>query len=94
MLQYFLERPYLILIMLAMVVLTLFVCVKAGQASSKRSKANENLMKKLKEENELRGEFAILTPSLAKNAVPTRLFTTIYLQINERTFVRSVYINS
>ncbi len=84
MIQYFLERPYLIFILLATVVLTLFVCIKAGQASSKRSKANENLIKKLKEENELRGEFAILTPSLAKNAVPTRLFKGVALNLQKR----------
>ncbi len=84
MIQYFLERPYLIFILLATVVLTLFVCIKAGQASSKRSKANENLMKKLKEENELRGEFAILTPSLAKKAVPTRLFKGVALNLQKR----------
>ncbi len=84
MLQYFFERPYLIVILLAMVVLTLFVCVKAGQASSRRSKANENLIKKLKEENELRNEFAILTPSLAKNAQPGRLFKGVALNLQKR----------
>ncbi|MBQ8015608.1 MAG: hypothetical protein IJ264_05420 [Clostridia bacterium] len=84
MLQYFLERPYLILIMLAMVVLTLFVCVKAGQASSKRSKVNEKLIKKLKEENEIRNEFAILTSSLAQSAQPERLFKGVALNLQKR----------
>lgn len=84
MLQYFLERPYLILIMLAMVVLTLFVCVKAGQASSKRSKVNEKLIKKLKEENEIRNEFAILTSSLAQSAQLERLFKGVALNLQKR----------
>ena len=65
MIQYFLERPYLIAIMVAVILLTLFVCVKAGQASAKRSKANEEIIKKLKEENALRNEFAVLTEKLA-----------------------------
>ncbi len=84
MIQYFLERPYLILIMLAMIALTLFVCIKAGQASSKRSRINEELIKKLKEENGLRSEFAILTPSLAKNAQPERLFKGVALNLQKR----------
>ena len=48
MVAYFLERPYLIAIMVAVILLTLFVCVKAGQASAKRSKANEEIIKKYK----------------------------------------------
>ena len=46
MIQYFLERPYLIAILAAVILLTLFVCVKAGQASARRSKTNEAIIKK------------------------------------------------
>ena len=53
MIAYFLERPYLIAILIALVILTLFVCVKAGQASARRGRANEAIIKKLKEENEI-----------------------------------------
>lgn len=84
MIQYFLERPYLILIMLAVILLTLFVCVKAGQASAKRSKANEAIIKKLKEENELRREFAVLTEKAAANADEARLFKGIALNLQKR----------
>lgn len=84
MIQYFLERPYLIFIMLAVILLTLFVCVKAGQASAKRSKANEAIIKKLKEENELRHEFAVLTEKTVANADEARLFKGVALNLQKK----------
>lgn len=84
MIQYFLERPYLILIMAAVILLTLFVCVKAGQASSKRAKANEAIIKKLKEENELRNEFSVLTEKLAENSDAARLFRGVALNLQKK----------
>lgn len=84
MIAYFLERPYLIAILAALVVLTLFVCVKAGQASARRGKANEALLKKLKEENELRNEFAVLTETLVKNADSARLFKGVALNLQKK----------
>ncbi len=84
MIQYFLERPYLILILIAIFALTVFVCIKAGQASAKRSHVNQALMKKLKEENELRNEFAILTASLAEKAQADRLFKGVALNLQKR----------
>lgn len=84
MFDFVLERPYLIVIMAAFILLTLFVCVKAGQASAKRSKANEALIKKLKEENMLRSEFAALTPELAQKAQPDRLFKGVALNLQKR----------
>lgn len=84
MIQYFLERPYLIAIMAAVILLTLFVCVKAGQASAKRSKANEALMKKFKEENELRNEFSVLTEKSAQSADSLRLFKGVALNLQKK----------
>lgn len=84
MLNYFLERPYLIAILAALVVLTLFVCVKAGQASAKRGKANEAIMKKLKEENELRNEFALLTEAKIKGSDSVRLFKGVSLNLQKK----------
>ena len=84
MIQYFLERPYLILLMAALVVLTLFVCVKAGQASSRRSKEVEKIMKKLKEENLLRNEFAALSDSLIASSDPARLFKGVALNLQKK----------
>ncbi len=84
MIQYFLERPYLIVIMIAVILLTLFVCVKAGQASAKRSKINEALIKKLKEENELRNEFALLTEKTVADADELRLFRGVALNLQKK----------
>lgn len=84
MLNYFLERPYLIAILAALVVLTFFVCVKAGQASAKRGKANEAIMKKLKEENELRNEFALLTETKIKSSDSVRLFKGVSLNLQKK----------
>ncbi len=84
MIAYFIERPYLIAIMAALVALTLFVCVKAGQASARRGKANEALIKKLKEENELRNEFAVLTETLVKKADSVRLFKGVALNLQKK----------
>lgn len=84
MIAYFLERPYLIVILIALVILTLFVCVKTGQASARRGRANEAIIKKLKEENELRNEFSILTESKIKNADSARLFKGVALNLQKK----------
>ncbi|MGN0543826.1 MAG: hypothetical protein ACI4JG_10305 [Acutalibacteraceae bacterium] len=84
MIEYFSERPYLILIMAAVIVLTVFVCIKAGKASAARSRENEAIMKKLKEENELRNEFAVLTQRTVSEAQPERLFRGVALNLQKR----------
>ncbi len=84
MIAYFLERPYLIIIFVALIILTLFVCLKAGQASSRRHAELEKNMKKMKEEKELRNEFAVLTPSIAHSADPERLFKGTALNLQKR----------
>lgn len=84
MISYFLERPYLIAIMAVLVVLTLFVCIKAGQASARRGKANEAIIKKIKEENELRNEFALLTETKIKNSDSVRLFKGVALNLQKK----------
>lgn len=84
MIAYFLERPYLILIFIALIALTLWVCLKAGQASARHRAQTEKTMKKLKEENELKNEFAILTPDLAASADPARLFKGVALNLYKR----------
>ena len=84
MIAYFLDRPYLIVILVALVILTIFVCFKAGQASAKRGKANEALLKKLKEENELRNEFSLLTESLVERSEPSRLFKGVSLNLQKK----------
>lgn len=84
MIAYFLERPYLIAILAVLIVITLFVCVKAGQASARRGKSNEAILKKLKEENELRNEFSLLTESLIKKSEPSRLFKGVALNLQKK----------
>lgn len=84
MIQYFLERPYLIAIMAAVILLTLFVCIKAGQASARRSKMNEALIRKFKEENELRNEFTVLTEKTVEAADSGRLFKGVALNLQKR----------
>ena len=70
--------------MAALILLTVFVCFKAAQASSKRYAANEKTMKKIKEENELRNEFAILTETLVSSADPERLFKGVALNLQKK----------
>ncbi len=82
--SYLLERPYWFAVFAALILLTLFVCIKAGQASSKRYKANEAIMKKLKEENILRNEFAVLTDSLIEKSEPAKLFKGVALNLQKR----------
>lgn len=84
MIAYFLERPYLILIFIALIVLTLWVCLKAGQASARHRAETEKTMKKLKEENELKNEFAVLSPEIAESADPARLFKGVALNLYKR----------
>ncbi len=81
---YMLENPYWFAILGVLIVITIFVCIKAGAASSKRYKANEAIIKKLKEENLLRNEFAVLTPSLVGSADPAKLFRGVALNLQKR----------
>ena len=84
MFQYFIDHPVWIAVLVAVTLLTVFVCIKAAQASSKRYAANEKTMKKIKEENELRNEFAILTESLASSAEPEKLFRGVALNLQKK----------
>ncbi len=81
---YMLENPYWFAILGVLIVITIFVCIKAGAASSKRYKANEAIIKKLKEENLLRNEFSVLTQSLIENADPARLFKGVALNLQKK----------
>ncbi len=81
---YMLENPYWLVILAVLIIITIFVCIKAGAASSKRYKANEAIMKKLKEENLLRNEFSVLTQSLIESAEPARLFKGVALNLQKK----------
>lgn len=84
MLDYLTQRPYLIAILAALAVFTLWVCYKAGKASARTHRRNEELMKKLDEENRLRNEFAILTKKLIADSEPERLVKGIGLNLYKR----------
>ena len=81
---YMLENPYWFAILGVLIVITVFVCIKAGAASSRRYKTNEAIIKKLKEENLLRNEFSVLTQSLIENAEPARLFKGVALNLQKK----------
>jgi hypothetical protein len=82
--QFLIERPYWFVIFGVLILITLFVCIKAGQASSKRYKANEAIMKKLKEENILRNEFTVLTDTLVDNSDSAKLFKGVALNLQKK----------
>lgn len=82
--EYLLERPYWFAVFGVLIIITAFVCFKAAQASSKRYKKNEAIMNKLKEENILRNEFAVLTETLIENSEPSRLFKGVALNLQKK----------
>lgn len=84
MIQYFIDHPVWIAVFVAVILLTVFVCFKAAQASSRRYAANEKTMKKIKEENTLRNEFSILTENLISAAEPDRLFKGVALNLQKK----------
>lgn len=84
MIQYFLDHPIWIAVLAALILLTAFVCFKAAQASARRGAANEKTIKKIKEENELCNEFAILTKDLIASAEPYRLFKGVALNLQKQ----------
>lgn len=89
MIQYFLDHPIWIAVFAAVTLLTVFVCFKAAQSSRKRYAANEKTMKKIKEENELCNEFAILTETLISSAESDRLFKGVALNLQKRVAAKS-----
>lgn len=82
--EYLIERPYWFAIFGILILITGFVCFKAAQASSKRYKKNEAIMNKLKEENILRNEFAVLTDTLIENSEASRLFKGVALNLQKK----------
>lgn len=84
MIQFYLEHPYFIALIAVLIIFTLWVCYRAAKAGSKRNAANEKTIKKIKEENELTNEFAILTESSISSADPEKLFKGIALNLQKR----------
>lgn len=88
MILYFKENPHLLLVLIAVIIFTLWLCIKAGVASKKHYNKNADLMAKIKEETQLIKEFAELSPSLIANADPAKLFKGIGLNLQKRVAKR------
>ena len=84
MFRYLADNPVWIVALVATAILTVFVCIKAAQASSKRYAANEKTIKKIKEENALCNEFSILTENLIASAQADRLFKGVALNLQKK----------
>ena len=84
MIEYFKTHPYWILILAALTAAAVLMWIKAIRASRAHYQQNEKLMKKLKEENRLRNDFAVLTPALAQEADPAALFKGVSLNLQKR----------
>ncbi|MBR4727092.1 MAG: hypothetical protein IK080_04295 [Clostridia bacterium] len=84
MIEYFKTHPYWIAILAALTVAAVLMWIKAIKASRAHYQENEKIMKKLKEENKLRNDFAVLTPALAQSADPVALFKGVSLNLQKR----------
>ena len=84
MIEYFKTHPYWILILAALIVAAVLMWIKAIKASRAHYQANEKIMQKLKDENRLRNDFAVLTPALAQSAAPAELFKGVSLNLQKR----------
>lgn len=82
--EYFASHPLVVLILVMLVLLTAFVCVKAAQASKKRYAENEKIMNKLKEDNRLRNDFSVLTRESASSCEPSELFRGVALNLEKK----------
>lgn len=89
MIEFYRTHPWVILLLAVLVIFTLWVCYKAAKAGSKRNAANEKTIKKIKEENELTNEFAILTETTIASADPERLFKGVALNLQKRVSEKS-----
>lgn len=77
------EYWYLSLAFIVILALTVFVCVKAYQASAKARAEKEKVIERLQYENRTRKEFATLTAQRMKTARPQALLDGIALNIQE-----------
>ena len=82
-LQAFAQYKILTVILFAAVVLTVFAWIKALRAARVRSAKRDALLKKLRQEEELRRTFAVITPDLAEQAEPLDMLHGIALRIQK-----------
>lgn len=81
---YFRENP-LVGVLLAVLAIAVFaIWVLVLRARGEKNRENEDLIKKLKEENKLRNDFAILTPALAESSDEKDLFRGVSLGLQKK----------
>ena len=74
MLDYYRQHPQYAVLIIVLLIITLFVCYKAVKSSLDRAARNQKIINKLKEQNRLANDFAILTRELIESAAPADLF--------------------
>lgn len=83
MLKAFIDYWYLTLILIGTIILTIYVCVRAGRAASKRNAERNKILEKLKYEKEVKEEFAALSASEAMRHDPKRLVDGAALSVQQ-----------
>ncbi len=82
--EYFKNNPLIAAGLLALAVFAVIVWAKVLGERKKHNAENEALLEKLKEENALRNEFAILSERLAASSDEIRLFRGVSLGLQKR----------
>ncbi|MEI6578053.1 MAG: hypothetical protein WCN92_01165 [Eubacteriales bacterium] len=75
---------YLSLAFVFFSIITVFVCIKAYQASKRTRLVRDKIINRLKYENRTRAEFSELTKELISSAEPQKLFDGVALNIQAR----------
>lgn len=84
MLEYYSQHPILAVIVIAAALFAVWALLKASQYSKKRSSEANELIEKLKEQNKLQNEFAILSNSVITEADSENLFRGIGLNLQKK----------
>lgn len=84
MLEYYKAHPITAVLMIAAIIFAVIVFLKAGIANEKKSKANRELIEKLKKDNEIQNRYAILTSEMIGNAESEELFKGVGLNLQKR----------
>ncbi len=84
MLNYYMSHPLYAVIIIALLLLSLFVLFKAVKSGSERSRKVNELMEKMKKDNELLNKYAILTEDVISESEPEELFHGVGLNLQKK----------
>lgn len=84
MLEYYSQHPVLAVIVIAAVLFAVWALLKASQYSKKRSSEANELIEKLKEQNKLQNEFAVLSENVIAEADSKNLFRGVGLNLQKK----------